>query len=143
MVRRVSGGSAVYTDSDQLIYGLACRDVLPEGKEEAFSMVCGALIIALEQLGIPAEYKPINDILVRGEKISGSAQMRKWGIVLQHGTLILDLDRDMMFGALKADHRPLPSLNEVSEKRHDVSTVKQALVHGFQTAFDIEIEPQK
>ena len=97
-------------------------------------MVCSAIIAGLASLGVKAEYKPINDVLVDGAKISGSAQMRRWGVVLQHGTLILDLDRDKMYGALRTDpdkKTRVTSLAEAMEGGVHLAAVKEALVAGF------------
>jgi len=48
-----------------------------------------------------AEFKPVNDVQVNGKKISGSAQTRRWGSVLQHGTVLVSPDVRRMFELLK------------------------------------------
>ncbi|MEM2900118.1 MAG: hypothetical protein QXT63_04950, partial [Thermoplasmata archaeon] len=48
-----------------------------------------------------ASYKPVNDVLVGKRKISGSAQFRRWGIVLQHGTILMNANFEKMFEAIK------------------------------------------
>ena len=152
IVRRVTGGSAIYTDENQLIYGLAVdENSLPHEREMAFRKVCSAIVTALATMGIPAVHKPINDVLVSGRKISGSAQMRRRGIVLQHGTLVLKNDTAMMEGALRMDERKLSqrglkpstcvtSLFEIMGKVPDIEKVKASLVYGFEKEFDIHLE---
>ncbi|MBA3045401.1 MAG: lipoate--protein ligase family protein [Candidatus Thermoplasmatota archaeon] len=149
IVRRVTGGSTIYTDEHHLIYGLALNVAsIPSKRDDAFRTVCSAIVHALDELGIQSVFKPVNDILVNGRKISGSAQMRRWGIVLQHGTLILRNRPGMMLGALKMDvdkihsrgREPadyVTSLEEVLGKEPDVQKVKDALVRGFESVFDI------
>ncbi len=139
ILRRVSGGSTIYTDPGHLIYALVVdEDELPRDKHEAYEKVCGAIVRALGILGVDAEFKPINDVLVGGRKMSGSAQMRRWGVVLQHGTLILDNDPGMMSGALRADKTGnITSLAEMLGSKPDLPKIKDALVRGFGEVFDI------
>lgn len=155
IVRRVTGGSAIYTDSNHLIYGLAVdEDTLPADREMAFRKVCSALVIALAQMGIPAVHKPINDVLVSGRKISGSAQIKRRGIVLQHGTLVLKNDTAMMKGALRMDEMKLSqrgltpstcmtSLFEIMGNMPDIEKVKASLVYGFEKEFNVHLEPSE
>ena len=152
IVRRITGGSAIYTDPGHLMYGLAVgQEYLPEGRNDAFKRVCGAIVLALKELGVSAEFKPINDVLVNGRKISGSAQMRRWEIVLQHGSLVIDNDSEMLYKALKQDmvkiqergQKPetyVTSLSEILGMQPDLEKVRSALVHGFETVFNIKFE---
>lgn len=149
IVRRVTGGSAIYTDPGHLIYGLVLEEnTLPADRTKAFGKVCGAIIHALGELGIDAVFKPANDVLVGGRKISGSAQMRRWGIVLQHGTVVLHNDQRMMTGALKMDlgkvhgrgFKPetyVTSLSEILGSQPKTELVKSALARGFENAFNV------
>jgi lipoate-protein ligase A len=102
------------------------------------------VIKALEYLGVKAEFKPVNDILVSGRKISGSAQTRKWDVVLQHGTLMVDTDFEAMFAVLRPGKkgRRRDSLTSLAMELNEVppmEKVKQALVDGFASAFEAEI----
>ena len=152
IVRRITGGSAIYTDSNHLIYGLAVDEgTLPGTREQTFEHVCSAIVVALESLSIKASFKPINDVLVEGRKISGSAQMRRRGIILQHGTIVLRNEPEMMMGALKMDKNKIKhsglepgtyvtSLTEVMDGPFDLAKVKQALVKGFEKVFHINFD---
>jgi lipoate-protein ligase A len=98
----------------------------------------------LEYLGVQAQFKPVNDILVSGRKISGSAQTRKWDVVLQHGTLMVDTDFEAMFDVLKPTRKgrgsdSVTSLAQVLDKTPSMEKVKKALVDGFASEFDVEI----
>jgi lipoate-protein ligase A len=151
VVRRVTGGSAIYTDSGHLIYGLIVDEpTLSLDRNKAFEKVCSTLVIALDILGVKASFKPVNDVLVGGRKISGSAQMRRWGVVLQHGTLVLQNNHEMMVGALKMNIEKInkmgmvpttyvTSLDEVLGKKADVEIVKSALVKGFEATFGVRL----
>ncbi len=106
LVRRFTGGGAVYHDSEgEVVYAVAL-EALGELRDVAksFEIICGALVEALKELGIEASFKPLNDVAVMGRKISGSAQARRfretWAL-LQHGTLLVSTDLDVMERVLK------------------------------------------
>lgn len=99
IVRRASGGSAIFSDRAQITYVAIFRDG-GYPREDVFKKVCDCIVGALEHMGIRGEYKPINDVLVNGRKISGSAQKRFRGSILQHGTLIVADDRETMESVL-------------------------------------------
>jgi lipoate---protein ligase len=145
LVRRVSGGSAIYTDPGQVVFAVVLdRDIVPESPNETFEMVCKGVIKALDILGLRGEFKPVNDILVNKRKISGSAQTRKWDVVLQHGTLMVDTDFDVMFEVLRSKQkaRPKDSVTSLARELGEVPSmerVKRALVEGFSFTFDVEI----
>lgn len=103
VVRRITGGGAVYHDYDgEITYSLiAPENLLHKGIHESYGIICGWLIDGLAQLGLKCEFKPINDIVLNGKKISGNAQTRRKGVVLQHGTILYDLDVKKMFSLLK------------------------------------------
>jgi len=144
-VRRVSGGSAIFTDSGQLIYSVILdSQTVPESPGETFEFICQGIIKALELLDVAAEFKPVNDILVSGRKISGSAQTRKWGVVLQHGTLMVDTDFETMFAVLKPGRkgRTKDSLTSLAKELNPVPSmerVKKAVVDGFSSAFNVDV----
>ncbi|NLT37329.1 MAG: lipoate--protein ligase family protein [Methanomassiliicoccus sp.] len=143
-VRRASGGSAIYTDPGQLIYSVIMdRRSVPEDPQETFRMLCRGLVLGLEELGVSAEYKPVNDILVDGRKISGSAQMRRGGAVLQHGTLLVSVDYDRMFAVLRSNKRvraSMVSLSELIVPVPSMDAVKIAVVRGFSKALGCTME---
>ncbi len=109
--RRTSGGGTLFEDENQLIYGLILPDPtsngIPKDKLGSFRFLNRAVISALSDLGLPAEYVPANDILVNGKKISGCAQTRRRGVLLQHGTLIMRHDPSLMFRLLKVSQEKI------------------------------------
>ena len=98
VVRRLSGGGAVYHDLGNLCFSLITR----AGKEDAlnFKKFTAPVTRALQEMGIPAELSGRNDILVDGRKISGNAiYSTKQGIVC-HGTLLLNTDLSVLSESL-------------------------------------------
>lgn len=100
VIRRISGGSAIYCDSGQITFSVAVDRDRFGTKEESYRFLCECLTETLKILGADASYKPVNDVLVNGNKISGCAQYRNRARLLHHGSLILSLDRESMDGSL-------------------------------------------
>ncbi len=148
VVRRWTGGGAVYHDQE-ITYGvIAPLKMFPKNIIESYRLVCGWIVKALGNLGIEAEFRPINDILVGGKKISGSAQTRRGGVLLQHGTLLYDLDLATMFSVLNVSREKISDklIKSAEERvtcvlRHcelDRSRVYRALVAAFTEGKDFE-----
>ncbi len=103
IVRRRTGGGAVYHDNlGEITYSIiAPENMFPKNIIESYKEICGYLINAFDSLGIKSEFRPINDIIVNGKKISGNAQTRRNKILLQHGTILYTVDWEKMFSMLK------------------------------------------
>lgn len=126
-VRRRTGGGAVYHDYDgELTYSIiAPEEYFPSDIVESYREICGWIVDGLDRLGIDASFAPVNDVEVDGKKISGNAQTRRDGVLLQHGTVLYDFDPETMFAALRV------SEEKVSDKAIDrasdrVCTVRSA-----------------
>ncbi len=146
VVRRLTGGGAVFHESE-LTYSLIAPEssgVVSRNILESYGQICGFVIRGLKKLGIRAEFKPINDIVVNGKKISGNAQTRRGGMVLQHGTVLLGVDVKRMFSILKvpdekirdkmisaADER-VTSLRKELGRKVEFKEVKDALIGAFE-----------
>jgi lipoate-protein ligase A len=97
--RREVGGGAVFLDGEQLFYQLIIhRDnpLVPASKEAFYRQFLQAPIAAYRALGIPAEYKPVNDIVANGRKISGNGVGEIGDYVVFVGNLIVDFDYETM-----------------------------------------------
>ena len=149
LVRRKSGGSSIYTDPGQLIYSLVLHEEdLPEDRSESFRLICNAIAKALGTFGVDAVYRPLNDVEVDGKKISGNAQLRRKGSVLQHGTIVVDTDlaqADSVLRVLKIARgvgvRPstrVTTLASLTGSVPDMELVKGSLVFAFGEAFDAD-----
>ena len=88
-VRRITGGGAVFHESE-LTYSFISRNY-PPSIMQSYEMVCEMLTLTLKKLGFGAKFSPLNDITVDGRKVCGNAQTRKKGVLLQHGTMLLDV----------------------------------------------------
>lgn len=99
VVRRLSGGGAVYHDLGNLNYSFITKD---DGESfHNFKKFTEPVISALRKLGVNAELSGRNDIVVEGRKISGNAQFSTKGRMFSHGTLMLDSEIENVVSALK------------------------------------------
>ena len=131
----MSGGSAIYSDQDQLVFTVVTDRSTFDDKMESYEVICGCLVGTLAHLGIKAEFKPRNDVLVNGMKISGCAQYRDRETLLHHGTLILKLNDGMMDGSLKiVKERKYPRLTSVEETLGYVPERKK-IAEAFEKGF--------
>lgn len=108
-IRRWTGGGAVYHDAKgEITYSLiAPASLFPKNIVKSYEMICGWIVDGLGTLGIDAVFNPVNDVLVGGKKISGSAQTRRGGILLQHGTVLYDTDLATMFSVLNVSRQKI------------------------------------
>jgi lipoate-protein ligase A len=105
VTRRETGGGTVIHHME-LTYSFTVpvkSNIVPVSVEDSFRAIIDPIILTLRSISINADYRPVNDIVIRNRKISGSAQVRKKGVLQQHGTLILDLDNELIASALVQD----------------------------------------
>ena len=134
-VRRVTGGGAVFHDKE-LTYSIVIAEshpAIPGNILESYGLICGALVEGLQSLGIKSIFAPINDIVVGNQKISGNAQTRRYGVVLQHGTILLDVDVEKMFSLLKVPNEKIKD-KLISDVRQRVTSCSKVL--GRPVSFD-------
>jgi len=101
--RRITGGGAVYHNSE-LTYSVTIplHNTIAKGSvADTYRLLLQPVVEVMKLYSISAEFRPVNDLTVDGKKISGSAQTRKEGVLLQHGTVLLSIDREKMFRYLK------------------------------------------
>lgn len=128
VVRRLTGGGAVIHTAGELTYSLIAEEgdpAVPKDIQESYARICAPIVAALRKLGVDAAFRPINDIEVQGRKVSGSAQTRRFGTVLQHGTLLLDMDFTQL-SALRVNDEKLKDKG-ATDVRGRVTTLKEIL----------------
>ncbi|MHB1987769.1 MAG: lipoyl protein ligase domain-containing protein [Acidimicrobiales bacterium] len=114
IVRREVGGGAVYLDGNQVFVQWIFRSSqLPIVLADRYKLYAAPLIDTYKAIGLPAEYRPINDLHVRGRKIGGTGAARIGEAELVVGSLMFDFDHKAMSRILKV----------ASEKMRDKVTV--------------------
>ncbi len=158
LVRRITGGGAVYHDyAGELTYSLVVDESnakIPKDITKSYEVICLGVVEGLKAIDIDAAFKPINDINVNGRKISGNAQTRRWGVVLQHGTILVDVDIRTMFKALKVSKEKISdkhikavedrvtSIGKELDHTVTFEEIASALRQGFERVLDINLVDQ-
>ena len=162
VVRRISGGGAVYHDQNgEVTYSVISKTEKLGGEiTNVYHRIYEAITDALRLMGVPADFnagdtKNCPNLTVGNKKISGSRQTIKRGTVLQHGTILLDIDLQEMFRYLRV--RSTSSCSQAAqiaahkitsiktELHHSITaeTVANALAQGFRAMMKINLEPAK
>ena len=104
VIRREVGGGAVYLDGEQLFYQLilkADRPGLVMDKIEFYRQYLQPVIETYRAFGVHAEFKPVNDIVANGRKVSGNGAAEIEGMLILVGNFIMDFDYEMMSKSLR------------------------------------------
>lgn len=160
VVRRITGGGTVYHDAeDEITYSVIASKQDLEAKyiTAVYAKIYAGLAEALKILGLTADFNEGNlktcpNLTVNGKKISGSAQCHKRGVVLQHGTLLLDVDLEKMFTLLRVPWAQT-CMEIVNVAKNKITAIKKelgkdvslmqthhALIEGFQKALNIQLK---
>ncbi|SDM16342.1 biotin/lipoate A/B protein ligase family protein [Bacillus sp. OK048] len=176
-VRRPTGGRGVLHEHE-LTYSVIVSEEHPEMPKtvtEAYRVISEGILKGFHQLGLEAYFAvPKTDeersalknprsavcfdapswyeLVVEGRKVAGSAQTRQKGVILQHGSILLDLDEDKLFRLFKypservkermksAFKSKAVAINEISSRRITLDEAKEAFYKGFAEGLNIELE---
>ena len=125
LVRRVTGGGAVYHDLGNLNYTIVGRS---EDLERDYPEYAGLMMKALQKLGVPATLSGRNDILVDGKKVSGFAKRVCKNRLMVHGTLMFDVNLEVLTQALCPPATKLQSKG-IASVRSRVTNLCEHLPH--------------
>jgi lipoate-protein ligase A len=136
VVRRLSGGGAVYHDAGNVNFSFIVGTGTPAAFDFAF--FCRPVLKALASLGVQAEINGRNDMTIDGRKFSGNAQYYKRGRVMHHGTILYDSDLSVVAEALAVPEDKIASKGVKSVKSRIIN-VKSCMpddipVERFMTA---------
>lgn len=173
-VRRMTGGRAVLHDHELTYSVIVSEDypLMPATVSESYRVISQGLLAGFKRLGLdaflafpktkgqtgetssacfdsPSDY----ELVVGGKKVAGSAQTRQRGVILQHGSILLDLDVDALFDVLRfpserAKQRlkqgfvdKAVAIRQLTERTVTLEECKQAFYEGFQEGLGIQLVP--
>lgn len=145
VVRRLSGGGAVYHDLNNLNFSFLTKD---DGNSfHNYKKFTQPVVDALAKLGVNAELSGRNDILAEGKKVSGNAQYATRGRMFSHGTLMFKTDVDAVVASLKVKKDKIESkgiksvrsrVGNISDFLKEPMTVEEFRMEILKSIFDGE-----
>lgn len=177
-VRRPTGGRGVLHEHE-LTYSVIVSEEHPEMPRtvtEAYRVISEGILKGFQGLGLEAYFavprtaeereglkNPRSavcfdapswyELVVEGRKVAGSAQTRQKGVILQHGSILLDLDEDKLFSLFnypsdrvkermqRAFKSKAVAMNEISSVPVTMEMAKEAFKKGFEEGLNINLEP--
>ena len=122
VVRRLSGGGAVYHDRGNLNYTFITDQ--EDLSDFNFQVFVQPVLRALEDLGVQAAFTGRNDLVLDGKKFSGNSQYVKDGRILHHGCIMLDSNLDKVQNALRVRDAKFSS-KSIKSVRSRVTTINE------------------
>jgi lipoate-protein ligase A len=157
IVRRFTGGGAVYHDSGNLNYAISLRKGHPlvpgHNLQSVFEKLSEGSVQGLRKLGVKAEFQPVNDIQVDGKKVSGAAGSIRWNTIFHHGCILVNSDLRILGKVLNVPKAKLEDRHVASVRKRvttvrdelsrEISTreVRDAIVQGIESCYGVRVEP--
>jgi lipoate-protein ligase A len=103
IIRRSQGGGATYLDGNQVFYQIVAKETTayPKAVDAMFQRLLAVTVETYRRLGVPAEFKPLNDVVANGKKVSGNGASMNGETSIMVGNVILDMNYDMMARVLR------------------------------------------
>ncbi len=177
-VRRPTGGRGVLHEHELTYSVIVSEDhpEMPKTVTEAYRVISEGILKGFHHLGLEAYFavpktsderdalkNPRSsvcfdapswyELVVEGRKVAGSAQTRQKGVILQHGSILLDLDEDKLFSLFKYPNERIKermkkafknkavAINDISSRKITVEEAKEAFYKGFAEGLKIELVP--
>src|SRR5437773_12380790 len=156
VVRRFTGGGAVYHDAGNLNYAISLKKghpLVPDNDLQlVFQRLSEGTVDGLRSLGVPAAVQPINDIQVDWKKVSGAAGSLRWGTIFHHGCILVASDLAILGRVLNVPPVKLAARHVASvqkrvttvrdELQKDVTTrdVRDGIVGGSESSYSVRLE---
>lgn len=153
--RRITGGGAIYFDTSQLGWEVFAskRDLgVSVVNERLFGKMCAGIIAGLRKLGIEAQFRPKNDIEIKGRKVTGTGGTEVGDSFMFQGTLLIDFDVNTMLRALRIPTKKLEDkeiesvkdrvtwLSKEMARLPSLEVLKDHITAGFAETFGVSFE---
>lgn len=177
-VRRPTGGRGVLHEHELTYSVIVSEDhsKMPKTVTEAYRVISEGILKGFHHLGLEAYFavpktagerealkNPRSavcfdapswyELVVEGRKVAGSAQTRQKGVILQHGSILLDLDENKLFSLFKYPNERVKermkkafknkavAINAISPRKITLEEAKEAFYKGFSEGLEIDLEP--
>jgi lipoate-protein ligase A len=156
VIRRFTGGGAVYQDLGNLNYSICAPKPPPsslEFQQEVFRRAIDCAVTCLGSLGLDSTKVPVNTLMVRGRKISGGAGAVRWVSVFYHGSIMVSTDLKVVWKILRREQAPaaagfvqstrvpVTSVERELGREIPLYRVKEALKNAFTETFNARLIP--
>jgi lipoate-protein ligase A len=156
VIRRFTGGGAVYHDLGNLNYSICAPKPSPSSlqfQQTLFRQALDCAVTCLGRLGLDSTKAPVNTVMVRGRKISGGAGAVRWGSVFYHGSILVSTDLEVVWKVLRREQPratggfvqstrvPVTSAERELGREIPLDRVKEALKNAFTETFNACLIP--
>jgi lipoate---protein ligase len=153
IIRRSQGGGATFLDGGQVFYQIVAKktNAYPFAVDAMFQKLLTVTIETYRYFGVAAEFKPLNDVVVNGKKLSGNGASMNGSTSIMVGNVILDMNYDMMARVLRVPDEKFrdkmaKSMREwVSSLKREVANppsgdeVKRVYAEAFQRLLGVKL----
>lgn len=142
IVRRFTGGGAVYHDIGNLNYSISVsneEEWIPKDIYGFFGIFIDIIINGLKKIGVKAFKKGINNIFYEEKKISGLAASNQWETAFLHGCLLVSANIDIMRKVLKKMKNETINIENILGYKIPLEKIIKALKESFEEKLNIKI----